>query len=61
KASLTEKVLAWHELWPHVVPLPHPSPRNNRWLKNNPWFEQTLLPDLRHRVAEVLSYSQEAT
>ncbi|WP_339777331.1 uracil-DNA glycosylase family protein [uncultured Methylophaga sp.] len=61
KASLTEKVLAWHELWPHVVPLPHPSPRNNRWLKNNPWFEQTLLPDLRHRVAEVLSESQGAT
>ena len=47
--------------WPHVVPLPHPSPRNNRWLKNNPWFEQTLLPDLRHRVAEVLSESQGAT
>jgi len=34
--------------------LPHPSPRNNLWLKRNPWFEEELLPILRKRVAEVL-------
>jgi uracil-DNA glycosylase len=37
-----------------VVPLPHPSPRNNIWLSKNPWFEETLIPRLRVRVAEVL-------
>jgi uracil-DNA glycosylase len=37
---------AWH--------LPHPSPRNNGWLKRNPWFEEELLPLLRARVQEVL-------
>jgi uracil-DNA glycosylase len=34
--------------------LPHPSPRNNMWLRRNPWFEEDLLPRLRARVAEVL-------
>lgn len=53
--SLTEVVQAWRDHWPLVVPLPHPSPRNNLWLKQNPWFEQELLPALRMRVAEVLS------
>ncbi|HAO23857.1 MULTISPECIES: uracil-DNA glycosylase family protein [unclassified Methylophaga] len=59
KKTLTENVLDWRETWPDRVPLPHPSPRNNRWLKNNPWFAECLLPDLRRRVAEVLSDSEE--
>lgn len=37
-----------------VVPLPHPSPRNGIWLKNNPWFEQQVLPNLRHEVRSAL-------
>jgi len=53
--TLTENVTNWRETWPYMAPLPHPSPRNNRWLKNNPWFEETLLPELRHQVARVLS------
>lgn len=54
KTSLTELVQAWREHWPKVVPMPHPSPRNNIWLKRNPWFGDELLPALRKRVAEVL-------
>ncbi len=38
-----------------VVPLPHPSPRNRRWMALNPWFEADLLPALRRRVGEVLA------
>ena len=53
--SVTEQVLAWQDSWPLVVPLPHPSPRNNRWLVRNPWFEEKLLPSLRARVAKVLT------
>jgi uracil-DNA glycosylase len=37
-----------------VLPLPHPSPRNNLWLRRNPWFEAEVLPALRQRVAEAL-------
>lgn len=52
--TLTGIVQAWHKYWPHIVPLPHPSPRNNLWLKRNPWFEKELVPLLQSRVAEIL-------
>lgn len=35
-SSLTELVKSWRAHWPHMVPLPHPSPRNNLWLRRNP-------------------------
>ncbi len=54
EASLTETVQAWRSYWPTVLPLPHPSPRNNLWLRKNPWFEKELLPVLRRRVAKIL-------
>ena len=55
KSTVTENVQAWREHWPAVVPLPHPSPRNNLWLRRNPWFEAELLPPLRERVATILA------
>lgn len=54
-ASVTEAVQAWQQFWPHIVPMPHPSPRNNAWLKRNAWFERELVPALRRRVAQVLA------
>ncbi len=54
-ASVTAAVAGWRELPPGIMTLPHPSPRNNRWLKKNPWFEQELLPELRRRVARALA------
>lgn len=54
KRSLTELVAGWQDYWPTKVPLPHPSPRNNIWLKRNPWFEKELIPQLQARVNEVL-------
>ena len=54
RSSVTDTVRAWQTHWPTVVPLPHPSPRNNIWLKRNNWFEQELLPMLRQRVGEAL-------
>lgn len=53
-ASLTETVKAWRTYGSSVIPLPHPSPRNNIWLRRNPWFEQEVLPELRARVARLL-------
>jgi uracil-DNA glycosylase len=53
--NLTERVRRWREVWPQQVPMPHPSPRNNLWLRRNPWFEQELLPPLRERVAWILA------
>ncbi len=54
KPTLTSTVQAWREYGPDLWPLPHPSPRNNRWLKRNPWFEQEMLPDLRKHIARTL-------
>lgn len=54
RRSLTETVRDWRAYWPSVVPLPHPSPRNNLWLRKNPWFEAEVVPALRERVASVL-------
>lgn len=55
RTSVTELVARWQEFWPAIVPLPHPSPRNNIWLSKNPWFEHQLLPALKQRVANVLA------
>jgi len=52
--KLTENVRNWPQYWPEVVPMPHPSPRNNLWLRKNPWFEQDLVPALQTRVAKLL-------
>ena len=54
-SSLTELVKSWRTYWPSMVPLPHPSPRNNIWLRRNPWFELELIPSLKQMVSEVLS------
>ncbi|MDX1678143.1 uracil-DNA glycosylase family protein [Arsukibacterium sp.] len=53
--TVTETVANWQQYWPSKVPLPHPSPRNNRWLKQNPWFTETLLPKLQARVQQALT------
>ena len=55
RANLTETVAAWREFAPGLYPLPHPSPRNQMWLRRNPWFEAELLPMLRETVKSVLA------
>ncbi|MGS2716771.1 uracil-DNA glycosylase family protein [Eionea flava] len=53
--SVTDAVKQWAHHWPNHIPLPHPSPRNNRWLKNNPWFSEEVISQLQARVKDVLS------
>jgi len=55
KASVTETVKSWRTHRPTVVPLPHPSPRNNIWRRRQPWFHEEVLPSLRTRVSEALA------
>ena len=54
KGSLTETVRAWREFGDKLIPLPHPSPRNNRWLKKNSWFSKEVLPFLQTKIAKIL-------
>lgn len=55
KSSVTDLVQSWRSHWPHKVPMPHPSPRNNLWLRRNPWFGKELLPALKQQVSEILA------
>lgn len=54
KQSLTQRVSDWRSYWPQQIPMPHPSPRNNLWLRRNPWFEAETVPALQRRVAALL-------
>jgi uracil-DNA glycosylase len=56
KQTLTETVHAWREYGPEFLPLPHPSPRNTRWLQVNPWFARDVLPHLSARVHELIRH-----
>jgi uracil-DNA glycosylase len=55
KSNLTQTVVHWQEYWPAFLPLPHPSPRNNLWLRRNPWFEREVIPALQDQVGKLLS------
>lgn len=51
--KITARTDAKMQLWP----LPHPSWRNNAWLKKNPWFDAELLPVLKARIRSVIEGS----
>lgn len=53
--NLTETVRNFANYGGDTLPLPHPSPRNQIWLKRNPWFATELLPKLRDRMAAALA------
>jgi uracil-DNA glycosylase len=55
KLSLTETVKNFKEYLPDYFVLPHPSPRNQNWVKVNPWFLDEVIPHLRSQVQERLS------
>lgn len=51
-----ELIAGWRgfaDLRPRLIALPHPSWRNNGWLKRNLWFEADVLPMLRAEVARL--------
>ena len=53
-AKLTDTVKHYKDYLPEFFPLVHPSPRNNIWLRKNPWFEEEVIPDLQKRVKAIL-------
>jgi uracil-DNA glycosylase len=55
--KLTDRVKLWQDYSPNYFLLPHPSPRNNIWLKRNPWFEQDVIPHMRMQLQKHLNCS----
>jgi uracil-DNA glycosylase len=57
--KLSDTVADWRAVLaaprhPRILPLPHPSWRNNTWLRQRPWFEAELVPALRAEVARLV-------
>lgn len=59
RGTLTDRVADWkgylegnhtHPDVGPVLPLPHPSPRNRRWIRQRPWFEAEVIPALRRAL-----------
>jgi uracil-DNA glycosylase len=48
--TLTERVRHTQDAPDGIICLPHPSPRNQIWLKKHPWFNQDILPYLQQRL-----------
>lgn len=55
---MTERVRRFRDFLPHYFPLPHPSWRSRIWMRDNPWFEAEVLPELRAHVASALEQAR---
>ena len=57
--TLTTTVKNWQKHYlnerPAIIPIPHPSPRNNIWLKKNPWFELEVIPELQSCIKALIN------
>ncbi|WP_323844773.1 uracil-DNA glycosylase family protein [Microbulbifer magnicolonia] len=55
RGNITENVRHFRDGLPAgYFPLPHPSPRNTLWLRQRPWFEEEVVPELRRQVKKAL-------
>lgn len=54
KKNLTTTVENFEDYLPNFFVLPHPSPRNTFWLRRNPWFEESVIPLLQSKIAQIL-------
>jgi uracil-DNA glycosylase len=58
KENLTNTVKHWQQYYqehsPAILPLPHPSPRNNIWLAKNAWFERDVIPHMQKIIKQLV-------
>ena len=58
--TLTETVKNFKRYLPDkFFVLPHPSPRNNIWMKKNDWFKTDVLPEFKETIRAVLKKVQD--
>ncbi|MCA0977134.1 uracil-DNA glycosylase family protein [Qipengyuania flava] len=52
--TMRERILRYRDFLPHFLPLPHPAWRSTLFMRDNPWFEAEVLPEVRQRVARLI-------
>lgn len=52
--KMSERVRNFRDFLPRYFPLPHPSWRTGEWERQNPWFPEEVLPELRRLVTELV-------
>lgn len=52
--SVADTVRDWRRHAPETFVLPHPSPRNQLWLRRHPWFEEEVVPHIQRHVRGLL-------
>ena len=52
--TMRERILRYRDFLPHFLPLPHPAWRSTLFMRDNPWFEGEVLPEVRQRVARLI-------
>ncbi len=57
KPTLTETIRNFTTYLPEHFCLVHPSPRNGIWMRKNPWFEATVIPELQQTVQHIIHSS----
>ena len=50
--TMRERVRRFRDWLPDALPLPHPAWRSTLFMRDNPWFEAEVLPELRDRIAQ---------
>lgn len=55
--AMTERVRRFRAHLPAMLPLPHPSWRSQIWMRDHPWFESDVLPELKQHVRAALATS----
>jgi uracil-DNA glycosylase len=55
RESLGQVTARWREYLPTYFVLPHPSWRTTAWERKNPWFAAEALPELKRRIAALLT------
>ncbi|WP_294975993.1 uracil-DNA glycosylase family protein [uncultured Leuconostoc sp.] len=55
QAKITTVIKDYQKYLPDYFPIVHPSPRNNIWLKRNPWFEEEVVPDLKKIISQIIA------
>lgn len=56
KKTMTDTVRSFRDYGPKFLPLPHPGWRSTIWMRRHPWFEATVIPELRRIVRRAMRH-----